>query len=190
MAQPLERRPRVKWISALLMYCFVSYAQAAVEPLVTAAQPVPPSVKTFQDWKDLQVLEAQNQLLRVGARMSQIRSGVGKGVRADLKEPAQLPSARVKPTAESDPMALAEKDLRRARESLETANALELSDYVNVYLPTLASQPEALQTLFQKLTKEELAEILKLLLARSSRIDAKRSSTLVGGSSARHSPTF
>lgn len=147
------------------MFCVLN-SHAAMEPLST------PQPKTFQSWKDLQILEAQNQMLRIGARMTQIKAG--KGARAEFKEPSQLPTGRVRSTNDSDPMALAERDLRRARESLETATALDLTDYVNIYLPTLESQPETLQALLQKLTKEELAEILKVMLSKSSRIDAKR----------------
>lgn len=135
--------------------------------------------KSFQSWKDLQVLEAQNQLLRVGAKISQIKSG--RSVKADVKDLGTLPSARVKSAADSTPLSLAEMDLKRARESLEAANALELSDYVNIYLPTLESQPEALQSLIHKSSKDELGEILKAILSKNSKIDTKRNPPVIGG---------
>jgi hypothetical protein len=111
--------------------------------------------KPFQSWKDLQVLEAQNQVLRVSARISQIR--VGKGANTNVKDLSNIPAGRVKTASDADGLSLAERDLKRARESLEAANALELEDYVNIYLPSLEAQPEALNALLQKLTKEELA---------------------------------
>jgi len=170
----------MKWIS-LILCVILTPAFAAVEP---AAVPIQP--KSFQSWKDLQVLEAQNQLLRIGARISQIKSG--RGAKADSKEPGNLPTSRVKTTADSDPMAVAEKDMRRARESLEAANALELADYVNIYLPTLESQPEALQTLLLKMSKEELGDILKVMLQKNSRIDTKRNAPPVIGGISTGSP--
>lgn len=162
----------MKWICLTLLFCAFN-AYAVPEPTAASIQP-----KSFQTWKDLQVLEAQNQLLRAGARMSQARSG--KGTKAAVKEQAPLPSSRLKAAAE-DPVGSAEKEVVRAKESLEAANALDLSDYVNVYLPSLESQPDVLASLLQKLSKEELAEILKIVLTKNSRFDAKRNSPVVGG---------
>jgi len=160
----------VKRFVFALLFCSFS-ALALPEPV--AFQP-----KTFQSWKDLQVLEAQNQLLRAGARVSQAKSG--KGGKNDIKEQTPLPSGRVK-TAAEDPMSAAEKEVRRAKESLEAAQGLDLSDYVNVYLPSLESQPEALAALIQKLSKEDLGEILKIMLTKNSRFDTKRNPPVVGG---------
>lgn len=127
--------------------------------------------KSFQSWKDLQVLEAQNQVLRVSARISQIRAG--KGANTNVKDLSNIPAGRVKTASDADGLSLAERDLKRARESLEAANALELEDYVNIYLPSLEAQPEALNALLQKLTKEELADILKVVLSKNSGLTAK-----------------
>jgi hypothetical protein len=157
-----------------LLSLWILPAHALPEPTVAASQP-----KTFQTWKDLQVLEAQNQLLRAGARFGQVKAG--KPAKADIKDQAPLPSGRVKSISETDPMAVAEKDMRRARESLEAAQGLELSDYVSIYLPSLEAQPDALSGLLQKLTKEELAEILKIVLTKNSRFDSKRNPPVVGG---------
>lgn len=143
----------------------------AVFSLPALAQDVSPL--TFQAWKEQQILEAQNQTLRVSARISQLKSGKGAApVKAD-----SLPAmnSKVKKAADVDSLAVAEKELRRNQESLQTANALSLEDYVSVYLPTLQDQPEALQTLATKLSKDELAEIFKALVSRSSAPDAKRS---------------
>lgn len=155
----------------------------AVPALATDEPP-----KTFQTWKDLQVLEAQNQVLRVSARINQIKAGKAAGPAA--KSPAtHLPSQRVKTATDSDPLSTAEKDLRRAKESLETANGLDLSDYVSIYLPSLQSQPEQLQTLLQSLPKEELQEIVKMLLNSSPRFDNTRKMPVFSGIPAAPSST-
>lgn len=150
----------------VLLVSLTAYAQ---EPSYTALN--------FQAWKEQQILEAQNQALRISARISQLKSA--KPGAAGAKE-VNLPSAKIKKT-EADTVAGAERDLRRAQDSLQTANALTLEDYVNVYLPTLQGQPEALQALAQRMSKEELAEIFKALVGKGSLIgDAKRNTALTG----------
>ena len=134
----------------------------------------PPSGLTFQSWKEQQVLEAQNQMLRISARINQLKTS--KGVKGDPKDPslAKLPTSRVKKT-ELDPIVSAEKELKRGQESLDAANSLQLEDYISIYLPTLQDQPGALDKLAEKLSKEELAEIFKGMLKRNPRtIDARR----------------
>lgn len=139
-----------------------------------AQEPQTPAL-TFQSWKEQQILEAQNQMLRISSRINQIKSAKpGKG---DAHEAALsgLPSSRVRKAPDTDPLATAEKDLKRGQESLDAANSLQLDDYISIYLPTLQDQPGALDKLAEKLSKEELAEIFKGMLKRNSRpIDAKR----------------
>lgn len=127
---------------------------------------------TFQNWKDQQVLDAQNGLLRVSARISQLKNGKGG---TSAKESAALPANSKLKKAEVDTVSAAERDLRRAQESLQAANNLNLDDYVAIYLPTLRDQPEAIQQLGQKLSKDELVEILKGLVRKDGPPDAKRS---------------
>lgn len=152
----------------ILIFSFAAQAQIPAQPL------------TFLAWKEAQVNDATTQMFKISARISQLRSGKNSAAGAKEAAQAHLPSARVK-TADGDPVSLAEKDLRRAKESLETANNLELSDYVNIYLPSLEAQPEVLQRLIEKTPKEELGEILKVLLAKNTRIDAKRNTPVISG---------
>lgn len=156
------------FIYVIWLLSFAAQAQLPAHPL------------TFQAWRETQVNDATTQMFKISARISQLRST--KNSAAGLKESAQanLPSARVK-TTDSDPVSLAEKDLRRAKESLETANNLELSDYVNIYLPTLEAQPDALQRLIEKMQKEDLGEILKVLLTKNTRLDTKRNPPVISG---------
>jgi hypothetical protein len=155
-----------KIILALTVFA-VSFTAYAQEPTVT--------VLNFQSWKEQQVLEAQNQTLRISARISQLKSA--KPGSAGAKD-VTLPNGKVK-KLEADSVAAAERDLRRSQDSLQTANALTLDDYVSVYLPTLQGQPEALQALSLKLSKEELAEIFKTLVGKgSATADAKKTTGL------------
>ena len=149
-------------IISLTIMCALAFAQ---EPQVTAF--------SFQDWKEQQVLEAQNQMLRTSSRINGLKAA--KSGKTDNKESAVLPNSRIKKAPITDSVAEAEKELKRAQESLEAANGLQLDDYINVYLPTLQEQPEALNRLADKLTKEELSEIFKGFLKKGTRpSDAKR----------------
>lgn len=141
------------------------------------AQDLNPQILNFKAWKDQQVLTAQNQMLRISARIAQLKGA--KNGKADKKDLA-LKSKNLK-TAEVDPILEAEKELLRAQDSLEAANNWTLEDYINVYIPTLRNQPEALTKLTDLLTKEELGEILKTMLVRVPSIDAKQNPALVGG---------
>ena len=145
-----------------LIFSPVAFAQ---EPLI--------SVFTFQNWKEQQILDAQNQALRVSARIGHLKSSKGTA----SKDSTPLPANSKFKKSEIDSVAAAERDLRRAQESLKAANDLNIEDYVTVYLPTLREDPEALQALAQKMSKEELAEIFKVLLRQEVAPDAKRNSS-------------
>lgn len=129
------------------------------------------SALSFHTWKEQQVLEAQNQMLRVSSRINQLKSS--KSSPGSSKDAAvNLPNNRIKKATETDSMAAAERDLKRAQETLETAGGLQLEDYINIYLPTLQDNPEALNKLADKLSKEELAEIFKMTYLKKTN-DAK-----------------
>lgn len=140
------------------------------------AQEPQTSALTFQSWKEQQVLEAQNQMLRISARINQLKTSRNGKVDGKDESLGKLPSPRLK-KSEVDPILSAEKELKRGQESLDAANSLQLEDYISIYLPTLQDQPGALDKLAEKLSKEELAEIFKGVLKRNPRtIDAKRNS--------------
>lgn len=144
-----------------------------IGPLVLAQEPSVPAL-TFQAWKDQQVLEAQNQILRASNRVATVKNS--KGAPVESKDSGALPSSRVKKANDLDLISNSEKDLKRSQESMQTATALQFEDYINIYLPTLQNEPEALNRLTEKLSKEELAEITKHLISKGSKgNDAKRS---------------
>lgn len=151
----------------------ISVLIALILSSVAFAQEPQFSVFTFQNWKEQQILDAQNQALRISARIGHLKSGKG----STSKDSTPLPASSKFRKAESDSVAAAERDLRRAQESLKAANELNVEDYVTVYLPTLRENPEALQALAQKMSKEELAEIFKVLLRKEAAPDTRRNSS-------------
>lgn len=144
----------LKWISVLLV-CLSNALALAQEP----QEPV----YNFQNWKEQQILEAQNQVLRVSARIAQLKTSKTGGA----KDSSPIPTNGKIKKVENDVNA-AEKDLRRAQESLRASNELTIEDYATIYLPSLRDSAQALQNLAQKLSKEELAEIFKVLVQRDA----------------------
>ncbi len=146
------------------VFCTGSFAQDPALPALS-----------FQTWKEQQILESQNQVLRSSARLTQLKSN--KAPTAGLKDSATLTSSKIKKS--EDTVSAAERDLLRAQESLQTANGLTLEDYVSIYLPSLQDQPESLHNLVQKFTREELAEMVKMLVNKgvSSSSNARRNNT-------------
>ncbi len=149
----------VSILSAILL-SLTGFAQ----PAEVSEDHAPPY--TFAVWKDQQVEVATNGLFKATARMNQLKAG-------------KLPLT--KDTAGKDPLELAEKELRRAKESLETAHKLQMIDYVNIYLPSLEADPENVQKLVDKWSKEELSEVAKLLLLKGNTTDARRNPPVVSG---------
>jgi hypothetical protein len=148
----------------VLILTIVSFSigAAAQEPVI--------QTYNFQAWKEQQILEAQNQVLRISARISQLKtSKPGTAGGKDLS----IGSSRLK-KVETDPLVAAEKDLRRTQESLQAASNRTMDEYINIYLLSLSNEPDTVQALVQRLSKEELGEILKGLLIKNPPSDAKR----------------
>jgi hypothetical protein len=151
----------------------ISFLIALIFSTIALAQEPQISVFNFQTWKEQQILDAQNQTLRVSARISHLKSGKA----STGKESTSIPANSKFKKSDGDSLSAAERDLRRAQESLKASIELNIEDYIMVYLPTLRENPEALQALAQKMSKEELAEIFKLLLSKERAPDARRNSS-------------
>jgi hypothetical protein len=162
----------------LILYSLLFILSTAALPQAFAQDSLPP-VLTLQAWKEQQVLEAQNQVLRASARLAHLKNSKHNST---TKESLKIGSNRVK-QVEIDPATAAERELRRAQEGLTSAQNYGLDEYIAIYLPTLSDQAEAINTLTNRLSKEELAEIVKGLLKRDSSSDTKRNGALTTASS-------
>lgn len=163
----------MRWILPIFYFLVSIFSPLA------ASQDSVPNVLTVQGWKDQQVLEAQNQVLRVGAKLGALKNSKPN---SSTKESLKLGNSRVK-QIESDPITITERELRRAQESLQSAQNYGLDEYIAIYLPTIADQAEAINALTNRLSKDELAEIVKSLLKKDPPSDAKRSGGLTTASS-------
>lgn len=128
----------------------------------------------FQAWKEQQVLSSQNQVLRLSAQLNQIKTGRTQPLDDKSVKPSVM-SSRIKKTG-GDPLILAENNLTRAKESLQTANNLTVDDYITIYLPSLQSHPEDLDQLASTLNKDQLATLFRSLVKRlgSDQVNASR----------------
>jgi hypothetical protein len=134
-----------------------------------AAGSAEPTVLTFSAWRAEQVLEAQNQALRINARLNQSKASKAPTEVKGSTNTKGLPGTRLKSTSDNESISVLEHDLKRAQDSLQAAHNLELDDYINIYLPTLQDQPDALNSLAEKLNKEDLVEIFKGLVKRGTK---------------------
>ena len=140
---------------------------------------------TFQNWKDQQVSEAQNQIAHSTQKLKQAKRG-----RTHTKATPDVPgSGFVKKVGEGESVNAAEQDLKRAQDALAEANQLKFENYVEVYVSNLRDRPEVLQKLSERLSKDELVEILKFLMRKpvspvigdGASLDATRNGFLAGG---------
>lgn len=118
----------------------------------------------YKGWKESQILEAQNEVLRISSKLKQSR-GQAKVERASLNDERLEKSPEV-----------TEKDLKRAQEQLEFARQLSFQDYAEVYVSGLQQNPEQFSKLVDSLSREELSQIMKILMKSKSpeTNDAKR----------------
>jgi hypothetical protein len=131
----------------LLFFGLMAFAQEPQNP-----------VYTFQVWKEQQLLDAQNQVLRSTSHLNQLKSASNR---------------------KGEAYYLAERDLKRAQESQQAASSLQFDDYITIYLPTLQDQPEAFAKLVEKFSKDELLEVVKSLVIKPSKTsDAKHNHEL------------
>ncbi len=73
-------------------------------------------------------------------------------------------------------------DLKRALDTFHSAKELSLEDYFVVYLVRFRNQPEALESFAQRLSKEEMIELLKVILNRGrSSMEAATPKSALGG---------
>lgn len=127
------------------------------------------SALSYKAWKEQQILLAQNRLLRTTAEFEVLKNTGGakepEGEKATSKQQALKRFHRAQEKSDLERM---ENEVKLAKESVQTATELTLDDYVTVYLPTLTQSPEALDSLVESMSREEISSILKEILKKQS----------------------
>lgn len=123
----------------------------------------------FKVWKEQQILESQNEVLRVSARLR-----APKAKESARKADELAGSGRFEKAGE-----LTDRDLKEAQESLEIARSLTLQEYAEVYVAQLQDDPTTFAKLVDSLSKDELAQLMKILVKMRSEQpgDSKRNSS-------------
>lgn len=111
----------------------------------------------FKAWREQQLMEARNQVVRVTNKMT-----------LDRSQPVPLQTSVEANPSKGLKGSKPETELKRALDNLQSAKELTIEDYFLVYLSRYKGQPQALEFIAQRLTREEIAELLKVMLNSSS----------------------
>lgn len=134
-----------------------------------ASEDIDSHALSFKAWKEQQVLMAQNKLLRISAELEVIKPSTepkkDSPEKESLKEKAAQRFYRAQGKSQVDRL---KTELKLAKNSVETATELTFDDYIAVYLPTLTHTPEAIDTLVESMSREEISKILKEVLKKQS----------------------
>lgn len=157
-------------------------------PLLAVAKNPSPEPFSFQRWKDQQVVEARNHVVRLTNRMHLLKTGRYKVDKETLplldeqdeklyKELKVLGEDQNAERAGAEKLLLksVEARMKMAIENLQIAKDLTIDDYIAVYLSAYSENTEALSRLVERLSKDE---ILNLLQARLRPISQGRDATV------------
>lgn len=143
-----------------------------------------PPVLSFKSWKDQQVIEARNHVVRLTNQVTLSKAGksaVDAGARAEDAAAAGAEALELTRVQKTPGASRAAADLKRAMDNLQAARELTMEDYFVVYLTRFKNQPEALDALAQRLSKEEIAELLKVMVSRNRQSEAASPKSALGG---------
>jgi len=136
-----------------------------------AASPKPLS---FKSWKDAQLVSAQNQFARTTNRLVLFKAGkiglneLDLGDLVILRQENLPRGAKAKEPNFGDVLAKLESDAARAKRGVEVAQELTMEEYVVGYLSGFKDNPTAMAGLVDSLSKEEMAELLKIMATANS----------------------
>jgi hypothetical protein len=158
----------------ILLFVGLSHALAA-----TRSQN--PEPYGFQRWKDHQVVEARNQVVRLTNRMHLLKTGRYKLDNESqplledkdeklYKELKSLGDDKKVEKAEAEKALLksVEGKMQMAIENLQIAKDLTIDDYIVVYLSRYSDDTEALVRLVERLSKDEVLQLLQVRLQQNT----------------------
>lgn len=165
-------------IPSLIIMSFVFVLALAAKAETT------PSVFSCKTWKEQQILSAQNRLLRLTTELEIMKnSGSGKERSEEKSSAKQKALQRFHRSQEKSDIERLENEAKLAKEAVQIASELTVDDYVTVYLPTLTQTPDAIDSLVESMSREEISHILKEILKNQSdqRDRASRGSSKLSG---------
>ncbi len=112
-------------------------------------------ILSFSQWKDQQVLEAQNRVVRLNNKLTLQKADAKQAVR---------------------PL---EVEIKGAIQALEVAREFTIEHYIASYVAQLTSSKEDLKTLAQILTPAEMAELIYVLANPKTQASVRRPTPFV-----------
>ncbi len=153
----------------------------AIPMAFSQAESVSVDPLTFGRWKDHQVVEAKNQVVRLSNRLHLLKTGRYKveSVKIDgepllgdegEKEYNDLKTGGVDEEtlkkAEDKVLKTVQDKMKAALENLQYAKELSVDDYLEVYLSRFKDDELALKKVVAKLSENEVMQILKTQMAK------------------------
>lgn len=161
----------MKFHISILLGCLLAFPALAEAPL------------KFKAWKEQQILEAQNEVLRISARLHSLKNNP-KPEKPQKKDDSTATSLRFDSVPD-----LTDRDLKLAQENLAIAKELSLEDYAEVYVSSLQENPSQFSKLMNSLTREEMSQLMKILVKNKAEgtIDTKRNGSAAASLPGSHS---
>lgn len=155
----VDHQLKAVWVH-ILVIGFGCLAHAADEPM------------PFKVWKDQQIIDAQNRLARISNRVLFVKSNqvkpdqIAKEIEAEqnASDKSGFDPKRMQKFGPQQLMEVLERDRDQAAKSVEFSKALTLEDYWLVYLAQFQDNPEALSAVASRMSKDEVAQLLKAVL--------------------------
>ena len=169
---------KMAFFSLIAMLCYATFGFASDSSSLTGGD-----ILSFHLWKERQIVEAKNQVVRLSNRIHLLKTGRYKleAGALDLKEPLlgeqgeqEYESLKNKEKnideetlkkAEEKVLKTAQDRMKTALENLQYAKELNIDDYLAVYLSQYKEDDESLKKLIKKLSDQELLELVKSQIA-------------------------
>jgi len=129
-----------------LLYTYIALVSVAA---FASPQPTTENPHIYKVWRDQQIVEAKNNVVRIANKITLARAG-------------KLPATEM----QAKPLERLDNELRVAQENLQIAQELSVEDYFVVYLSRFKSRPDAIQSVASRMSKEEVAELIRAMLNR------------------------
>lgn len=112
----------------------------------------------FKAWKEQQIVEAQNEVLRISARLHSQKT-TPKAEKPGSADAELIGNHRFQTAPE-----VTDRDLKMAQETLEISKEFTIEDYAEVYVSGLQEDSDQFAKLMNSLSKDEITQLMKILV--------------------------
>ncbi len=147
------------------MLCSLIIVVFSLGAFASDSESISIKLKPFARWKEHQVVDAQNKVVRLSNLLLLLKSerylpeNILPQVAKENKQEINIPENQ-----QQELVKITEAQLSKAIASLEFVKELTLKDYISVYLQQYKNEPQALEALATEMNKQEIAQILLSLI--------------------------